>query len=200
MWLVGPNLRTPDCLGPIPGGRVGTGSSAFPGRAVRRWAPPGLSSGRRHGRTACHRNEPLFFLPWPDLPRFRNFENKKISVATGEKSFGRGGSNPSLKSVAGTQTGCCDIHALENSTTSRRCERSGLEREGRSGKLRLWAGANPCDVRIFTISPRLGIRFFLLALEAPERFLLLLALARHLFLALFKCLACHTQHSNIYSR
>lgn len=152
----------------------------------------------QHLRTEC--GSPGESSSTPSFSRFRNCESKKISVATGEKSFGRGGSNPSLKSVAATQTGCCDIHALENSTMSRRCEWSGLEREGRSGKLRLWAGANPCDVRIFTISPRLGIRFLLLALEAPERFLLLLALARHLFLALFKCLACHTQQFNIYSR
>ena len=69
----------------------------------------------------------------------------------------------------------------------------------RSEKLRLWAGVDPCEVRIFTISPRLGIRLFFFALETPERFFLLPGLARHLFLALFKCLACHTPYFSMYN-
>jgi len=69
----------------------------------------------------------------------------------------------------------------------------------RSEKLRLWAGVDPCEVRIFTIRGRLGIRFFFLALETPKRFLLLPGLAGHLFLALFKCLACHIPYFSMYN-
>ena len=108
-----------------------------------------------------------------------NLGRKRPRIATGGRREATGPLAPTRRSVA--QGSMCD-----------REERTSV-------KLRLRAGADSRDIRIFTIRPRLGRRLFFPALEAAERLFLLPGLARHLFLAFFKCLACHTQYSSIYS-